>query len=547
MALPVREKTMRWRAVPVLALLAFLPLAPKADEDPWIPLQDKGATISRIEIHIFDVFDLNNPLESHWLARAANFVHITTRPKVVRQSLLFKEGDAVDAALIHETERLLRNLPYIRDAQITPAAAPDGSVTATVVVHDAWSLKGGLRFNSVGGQNAWRIRVDEVNLLGFGKQLLLSHEQDFERTTDEILYRDPLLFGSRWTFAGGYSKLSDGESSMVDLERPFFRLSAPWSAGADAAKQNYTEKWHDDTHVVYEFPTTDEHVSLFYHWLTRYENRTALRIGAEIYSQENRYGSLSVLRPGQLAAPDLSTRRYRGVLFYAGVSQDRFKTYTNLQNIGRTEDYDLGWEAEARAGFFPSAWGSTTDAWHFDGKFKRAFALAPDSLFLLAGDAHLRKQNDGFQDVFSETEATLYDQRFPWQTLAANVDLVWGQRLDPEDVVYLGGSDGLRGYPNYFRVGDRRWMASFEDRIVTPWNLWGLIQIGFVAYADAGAIRWYHTGDWTKTFADVGAGLRVGNLKSAFGSVVILSVAVPLVREPGVDSYQIVVGNVVRF
>jgi len=538
---------MRWRAVPLYGLLLVLPLVLRADEDPWIALQAKGAAISRIDVRVYDVFDTANPNENHWLARAANFVHITTRPKIIRQSLLFKEGDAVDAALIHETERLLRDLPYVRDAQITPSVAPDGSIAASVAVHDAWSLKGGLRFNSVGGQNAWRIRVDEVNALGFGKQVLLSHEQDFERITDEILYRDPLLFGSRWTFEGGYSKLSDGESSLLDLERPFFRLSASWSADANAARQNYREKIYDDTDTVYEFPTTDEHVTLFYHWLVRYEDRTAWRIGAELYSQQNSYGKPTVYKPGQVPLPDLSYRRFRGALFYMGVSQDRFKTYTNLQGIGRTEDYNLGWDAELKVGPFPTALGSTTSAWGFAGTFKKGYAPAPESLFVFTGEAHLRKESQGFQDVFSDTQATFYNQSLPWQTLAANLDVVWGQRLDPEDVTYIGGSDGLRGYPNYFRVGDRRWVASFEDRIVTPWNLWGIVQIGFVAYADAGAIRWYHTGDWTRTYADAGAGLRVGNLKSAFGSVVILSVAVPLVREPGVDSYQIVVGNVIRF
>ena len=85
-----------------------------------------------------------------------------------------------------------------------------------------------------------------------------------------------------------------------------------------------------------------------------------------------------------------------------------------------------------------------------------------------------------------------------------------------------------------------------EDRIITPWKLWGLAQVGLVVYADAGAVR-PAGGNFTKTYADVGAGLRFGNLKSTFGRVFTISVAVPLVKEPGIDTYQIVVGNVIRF
>ena len=40
--------------------------------------------------------------------------------------------------------------------------------------------------------------------------------------------------------------------------------------------------------------------------------------------------------------------------------------------------------------------------------------------------------------------------------------------------------------------------------------------------------------------------LRIGNLRSSVGRVIVLSVAVPLVKEPGMDNYQIVVGNVLR-
>ncbi len=45
----------------------------------------------------------------------------------------------------------------------------------------------------------------------------------------------------------------------------------------------------------------------------------------------------------------------------------------------------------------------------------------------------------------------------------------------------------------------------------------------------------------------MGGGFRFGDLKSSLGKVVLLTVAFPLVREPGLDRYQLVVGNVVHF
>ena len=113
----------------------------------------------------------------------------------------------------------------------------------------------------------------------------------------------------------------------------------------------------------------------------------------------------------------------------------------------------------------------------------------------------------------------------------------------PEDVSYLGGKDRLRGYMNHFRIGDARWMFTLEDRIFTSFNLLGIFQLGFVAYLDAGGIRELSTGRWSKNYASVGTGLRIGNLKSAFGRVISLTVATPVVRESGVKGIQILLSS----
>jgi hemolysin activation/secretion protein len=130
---------------------------------------------------------------------------------------------------------------------------------------------------------------------------------------------------------------------------------------------------------------------------------------------------------------------------------------------------------------------------------------------------------------------------------AANVDLGAVSGVGPEDLLYLGGLEGMRGYPNYFWVGTRRWIASFEERVFTDVELWGLFRLGFIAFTDAGAIRRLDTGDWSRTYADVGGGLRVGDLKSSLGRVVFFNAAWPLVKEPGQERWQLIFGNRVRF
>ena len=84
-------------------------------------------------------------------------------------------------------------------------------------------------------------------------------------------------------------------------------------------------------------------------------------------------------------------------------------------------------------------------------------------------------------------------------------------------------------------------------RLLTEQRWWGLVRLGFDAFADVGAIRQMNDLGWSRSYSDVGLGLRLGTLKSSLGRVIFLSVAAPLNREPYQSRLQFTVGNVVRF
>ena len=76
-------------------------------------LEEQNAVIGKIIIENQNVFDLDNPLEDKWLFRGANFLHIRTRPKVIKRQLLFKEGDIYSVRKVEESARILRSNKYI--------------------------------------------------------------------------------------------------------------------------------------------------------------------------------------------------------------------------------------------------------------------------------------------------------------------------------------------------------------------------------------------------------------------------------------------------
>jgi len=504
-------------------------------------------TISSITIEVDDVFDLSKPEENTLLGRTANFLHIETRRSAVRDLLLFREGDPVDQRLIYESERLLRDQRWVRDASITLLEETGGGVSALVKVHDAWSLKGGLKFGSVGGDNTFGVRFHEVNFLGLGKTLLAGYEDNPERSIGEIEYQDPAIFGSRWQLFAGYKKLSDGYYKKLKVVMPFYELKTPWSFGAEGEREKLNFKLYNDDNLAYEIPSVTDKVSVYFHKALIIKEKSAFRAGVELWARQNLYDDPYPVHPESLPAPALEDRRFRGPVLYFGYLEDDFLTCSNIMATSKAEDFNLGLEAQAHIGWFSRKFGSGVSAFYADLDLNKGFAPSDDWLILTAVQAEGRRENGFFRNMALNLKADIYNTTFPRHTLAASAEAFLGSRLDIENYVYIGGSDGLRGYPNHFKIGDKRWTFSAEDRITTDRTLWGILQWGYVGYVDAGAVRRIDGGQWTKTYTNVGFGLRMGNLKSAFGHIVLATIAVPLVREKGMDSYQIVFGNYIRF
>ena len=170
-----------------------------------------------------------------------------------------------------------------------------------------------------------------------------------------------------------------------------------------------------------------------------------------------------------------------------------------------------------------------------------------DTLFL--GSASLSGRHDAGadRDVLANLTVTLYNQSLGAHTLVLHATADASLRPDPEYQLYLGGIQGMPGYPNYFLIGDRRWQATVADRWLTQRRILNTYQIGFSVYADAGQVRLLDTGHWSRTLADAGIALRLGDVRSAYGGVIYVTYAWPLVKMPGADERQFVIGNIISF
>src|SRR5690606_25574521 len=113
-------------------------------------LEESGARIGSIILDKQNVFDTSREDEDKWLYRLANRWHILTRDSVIRQQLLFREGDLFSERLLAESGRILRRNEYLYSAVVEPLSYANGIVDIVVRTRDLWTLMPGLSVSRSG-------------------------------------------------------------------------------------------------------------------------------------------------------------------------------------------------------------------------------------------------------------------------------------------------------------------------------------------------------------------------------------------------------------
>ena len=498
----------------------------------WTEIEKAGLRIGHIQVEVVDVYESGEA----WYAAGMNWLHIETRERVVRDLILIEPGDAVAARVVYDSARRMRDLGIFRQVTIVPLRCHDGVVDVLVRAKDAWTLLVSPSFSRSGGASKSKIKFEDGNFLGSGKELQIEAESDAERSSVNYSYDDQALFGSRWRFYLQYQDQSDGHSSEFKLLRPFLTATQNWGFYSSAEDAR-------ETLSFYQFGEVGWHAQSYVRLMTasawRLLERDAdsgWRVGLGVRSEERRYDSLVAIDPTLRPAPDLAPFESQGLTLGISRFHDRFESFTNLKLVDKTEDINLGLDATLEYTLnqriaLDAAWAA-----RWRGSMLLQFEL----------ESQARKDDQGWRDGLLNSSFTAYSQSGR-HTRLARLAYDWREDPDPEHEATLGGDEGMLGYPAHYLVGDRILHLHLEDRWTTDQVLFQTLRVGYTMVAEAGTGRRIGTKQWSQTLVDVGAGLRLGNLRGAHGEVFYITVFVPLVLEPGVDSWQFVLGHVITF
>src|SRR5262245_24281987 len=351
--------------------------------------QEDGPRIGVIKIEALDVFT-DEEAAKGWIYRAANTLHIATRVSVIRNFLLFKEGDPYDPNRLTETERNLRNLPFIKSASVLAHPARDGLVDVDVRTQDAWTTQPGISFGKKGGVTTYSFSLEEKDLLGLGRQVSLRYGQDVNRIIRSIQYKDPCLFNPYWSVDAIYANNSDGDQKGIHVGRPFYSFLTPWAADLAVLRTTQDDRIYTDGVESSIFRGDHRDYAIAYGRALMASDARARRLTAGFHDTEDIFQHRDD-RPDDVIPDD---RKFRYLFVrYEDTGNDFLKVNYVNRDV-RYEDINLATSYAVTLGVSPAAFGlpSTTGLVRLDGS---SGLRVSQSGFLVTGISYQTRLDHG--------------------------------------------------------------------------------------------------------------------------------------------------------
>lgn len=500
-----------------------------------------GARIRSIRQQRHTVFNLEDPAENNTLYRWANDLHSITREWVIDDHLLVEEGEHYQQARVEESERILRDLGFIYDAEVRPWRVCGGEVDLEVITRDIWTFTPMLSVGRSGGENKYAFGFRDANFLGTGKQIILMHESDEERSGNTIRYVDPNIAGTRWQGRVSITDNDDGYEHGLRLERPFFSVFEPWAAGGNINRSELEEKLWFRGDEVAEFDHEVEHFSA---WgglatATREDRRVGRwRFGYTVETHAFDFSD-SVIPPDQL--PEDRDYSYPWIGYES--TEDEYVELHNFNYMARTEDVYVGERYAWSLGWSGEALGASRDQLAFNASYGNTLLVDERRLWSVDASVNGFWAVDGseFENLQTRLETSyLHKQSSRWAGYARfRVDYTDG--LTGERQLTLGGDSGLRGYEQHYQVGDRAFLLNLEERYYSHWHPFRLFRVGFAAFIDVGR-AWFEDGNNGSNggvLANAGLGIRLNSSRAEKSAVIHIDFAFPFVTDDDVSGSQV--------
>jgi hypothetical protein len=452
-------------------------------EEKYLPY--KGQIIANIYVKKVPVFGgVDDSLEFtiSKIEKFGNSLHANTKDRVIFNNLLFKEGDEIQPYQLADNERILRQLPFIRDARILVIPkSGDENVDILVVTRDVFSLGLNLNMRDV---DDIAISLIERNLFGNGWEFrnTFRYRSKFEQKVDyEGTFNTFNISGSFIGMSLKYIYAHDLQQGLLRFYRDYLTPETKYAGGIDLIRttlKNELDNFHSVTHIQNTYDS----------WLGRsfllggLESRKTLKIGARYFRRT--YDE----RPVVFADSNFAYHTQK--LYLANIILDKreYLTSSMIYGFGITEDIPTGYVYELTGGFSDEEFKNRP----YVGLDLRVASWFDDIGYMAFGTQaatfiNREKSEDGLVRFFYQYFSPLMDlgnyrfRHFFYANYFTGINRIDDRFIDIRE------EDGIRGLSNDGMDGIESMVISLESVAFTPWNLIGF-QFSVYTFADLGWI-----------------------------------------------------------
>lgn len=488
------------------------------DADKKLIKKYTGKIIRKINVKVLDVFgaSVDNPQDTvrNWLQDDGNSLHMKTKEWLIKNKLIFNEGQRLTLFDIQESERIIRQTSYVYDVRIIPQRIRNNADSVDIMVYtqDIWGINGSALYNS--GNKTGSAAFDDINFLGFGNDfkggLKFDHQfkhgwdWDGSYTIDNI---EKTFFSAHLYYLSDLYRQQYG----LMIGRDFISPIIDW-AGA-IAQDWQTTRYPDLRNTLGLFQTAKYNQQDY--WLgyafdlkpfdpnTVYQNRfnIAGRITRTFYTEKPDFDTVNLFQ-------DNTFYLVRIGFSYRTYYQDRF-----LFGLGKTEDIPL---INMIALFFGYEKGEKTNRPYYG--LKSGYSFHDDQVGYLYGGFQIGTylSNEKWLDRTSILEMLYFSNlnaigNFSWRHYIGSKYTFSYNPLSPQDILDINSADGLRGFSNNYLKGNKKLVLNYEADIFVPLKFIGF-SMAFITFADFGLISSINTPLFdSRLYQGYGVGFRIKN------------------------------------
>jgi len=459
------------------------------------------------------------------LGKAGNAIHVSTSEFIVRNVLLFSEGDKVNSLQLAYSERYLRSLKYINDARVTAIPISDDEVEVVVTVQDIlpYSVNFGTNFESRAN-----FGLVNHNIIGLGIEMRAGAFMDSQKDHlmgYEATLRLPNIGRTFISLQADYLDRYENQRYGFRLQRDFYAPTIRY-AGHLIFFQAQTPVRYIDPNG--ELPTN--HTIIKYNHLNMWIGRSFRIDNNSLYKQyKNITISLGAQQMYFIDRPEHSEEHYyrfqNRTTYLASLTytQQSFYKANLIYNFGKTEDIPYGYKLSIVGGKEVNEmynqdrpyFGTLVSSGHFIPSFGYLSSELSFGTFFRNGT------DQGTIDIHLNYFTNLYVMGNFRQRTYINSHYTRQLYNQLGDQLVIDGELGIPGFRNDSVLGRQRLNLSMEHDLFTPWNLY---QFRFVIYV-FGNLSWL--GGYDKSvilsplYSSFGFGFRIRNNRLIFNTLQI--------------------------